>query len=55
MTIWQIIMVVLWAMNLGIDLVKHGEYKPRQKYNFFATLIATGIEALILYYGGFFG
>lgn len=49
----QIVWIVISAMGIGIALVKHGE--PREKYNFWVTLISLGIEILILWKGGFFG
>ena len=54
MGIWQIIMIIILAMNLGISLVKHGETEIK-KYNFWTTLIATAINVGILWAGGFFG
>lgn len=52
---WPQITLIVWmAMSAGINLVKHGE--PRNDtYNFIATAIALGIEAWVLYKGGFFG
>ena len=41
-------------MNLGINLAKDGEPKDG-KYNFFATLIATGIIVFLYYKAGLFG
>lgn len=49
----QIIMCILYATNLGIYAVKHGE--PREgDYSFWAGLIATGINVALLKWGGFF-
>lgn len=53
MGIWQIVMIVLYAMNLGISLIKHGETEIK-KYNFWVTLISTVISVGILWAGGFF-
>ena len=48
----QILMIVMFAANLGIYMVKHGE--PREdKYNFWIALIGCAIEMYILYSGGF--
>lgn len=48
----QILMIVMFAANLGIYMVKHGE--PREdKYNFWIALIGGAIEMYILYSGGF--
>jgi len=49
----QIVWIVLSAMGIAIAGVKHGE--PREKYNFWVTLISLGIEMVILWKGGFFG
>jgi hypothetical protein len=50
----QLIIVCLWALSLGIELVKHGQ--PRTgNHNAVAQILATAICALILYWGGFFG
>jgi hypothetical protein len=49
----QIIWLILNFVGIGVALSQHGQ--PRKgKHNFFATVIATFIEMLILYYGGFF-
>ena len=53
MGIPQIIVIILFAMSLTINLVKHGEPKEG-KYNFFSALIGIGIYLLALYKGGFF-
>lgn len=53
MHIPQIIMITLGAINLGIALGKHGEYRTRA-HNFWETLISTVIEFAILAWGGFF-
>lgn len=54
MGIPQIIIIFLCAMGLGQALVLHGQSVVR-KYNFFAHLIAVGIQMAILAWGGFFG
>lgn len=53
MGIPQILIIILFAINLGINIAKHGEDKE-EKYNFWSTLIGTLIECFILYCGGFF-
>jgi hypothetical protein len=50
--IWQIVILVLMVLTLGVALGKHGQ--EREPYNFWLSLIATGIEFLILSWGGFF-
>lgn len=49
----QILMMVLLAMDVGMNLAKHGETREG-KYNFGVTLIADGIIAALLWAGGFF-
>lgn len=49
----QIIMIVLYSIAVFTSLLKHGESKG--EYNFWASLIATVIEVLILKWGGFWG
>ena len=54
MGIWQIIMVALYALSLGLYLANHG--KPKEgKYSFWTALFSTGLQIFILYMGGFFG
>lgn len=54
MGIPQIIIVILYALNIGIELTRHGE--PKQgNHNAFYTLIGTAISVGILWWGGFFG
>ena len=49
----QIIICILYVINLGIYAIKHGE--PRDgDYNFWVGLIATGINVALLKWGGFF-
>lgn len=50
----QLIMCVLFTINLGLNIAKHGEDK-NDKYNAWATLISIGINLWILKAGGFFG
>ena len=50
----RIIMIVLFSMDLGINLVKHKEKKDAT-YNFWTSLISTIIMVVILYFGGFWG
>ena len=49
----QIIIIVMYALGIGIALSKHGEQR-NDKYNFFVTLISTAIELSLLWWGGFF-
>ncbi len=53
MNIYQIIMIVVWSMSLGISLANHG--KPKEgKVSFWSTFIAVIIEWFLLRKGGFF-
>lgn len=49
----SIIILVIFAINLGINLAKHGEPKDG-KYNFWAEIISTFIMLSLLYYAGTF-
>lgn len=51
--IWQIIMLSIIFINLGITLSRHGE-THETKYNIFVQLIASTINFVILKMGGFF-
>lgn len=50
----QIIMIIILAMGVGINLVKHGEPKDGN-YSFPISLISAAIEVGLLIWGGFFG
>lgn len=50
----QIIMIIIMAMNLGINLVKNGEPKD-ETYSFPVSLISIVINVGLLIWGGFFG
>ena len=51
---WALIaIIVLYAMSLGIYLVKDGEPKE-ENYSFIAKLISTAIEIWLLYEAGLF-
>ena len=49
----QIIIIILYAVNLGITLAKHGE-STESKYNFIGTFISTALMVGLLIWGGFF-
>jgi hypothetical protein len=49
----SIIILVMYAINLGITLAKNGEPKGG-KYNFWAELISTFIMFMLLYWAGTF-
>lgn len=49
----QIIIIALYTLNVGTDLIQHG--KPKTGYhNFFITFVGAGIGIAILRWGGFF-
>ena len=48
----QIIIIIIMAMNLGINLVLHGK-EQNDKYNFFGACISTAITSGLLWWGGF--
>ncbi len=48
----QIIWIVIVGLSLGINAEKHGKLK-KGKCNAYYVLIAVIIEALILWWGGF--
>ena len=49
----QIIIIVMYGINIGMNLAKDGEPKD-EKYNFISSLIAVAICSCILWAGGFF-
>lgn len=49
----QITLLAILALNLGINLARHGERK-NEKYNFFIALFGIGLDLFLLYMGGFF-
>lgn len=48
----QIIMIVLYSINLITSATKHGEQKE-ESYNFWVTLLSTALSIWILKWGGF--
>lgn len=49
MNYYFIALLITFAMSLGINLAKHGQ--PREdNYNFFTSLIAAIIEAILVYF-----
>ena len=51
--VWQIVMIVLICLGVGISIAKHGEQRT-DKYNAWSTLISAAIEITVLALGGFF-
>ena len=50
----QIIYICLFAMGIGMEIVRHGKEKEG-KHNATLTLISTAICATVLWWGGFWG
>jgi len=52
----QIIVLVLWVINLILTAKNHGKYKSKwgKKNNIWLTSMSILITASILYWGGFF-
>ena len=48
----QILAILLYGAELGMDAYRHGEPKEGE-HNFFITAIAIALSAAILYWGGF--
>ena len=53
MGIPQIILLVLYVLNLGVALSDHGKVELKRE-SFFTTLFATAIQMWLLWLGGFF-
>lgn len=53
MHIAKIILLILYAVALGVALAKHGEPKTGL-FSFWSSLIGTVIELGLLWWGGFF-
>lgn len=54
MSLPAIIWIIIAVMGLGVSLARDGETKVK-KESFLQTLIATGINVALLWWGGFFG
>ena len=54
MGIPQIIWIGLYAMALGMPLANDGKVKEK-KESFMISCLAVGIQASLLWWGGFFG
>ena len=53
MGIPQIILLVLYVLNLGVALADHGKVELKRG-SFFITLFSTAIQMWLLWLGGFF-
>lgn len=49
MNYYFIALLILYAMNLGINLSRNGQPK-KENYNFFTSLIAVIIEITLVYF-----
>lgn len=54
MGIPEIIWIALNFMGLGIALVKHGQSRNGERYNFWISGLALVINVALLWWGGFF-
>lgn len=45
---WFLALIIIYALELGGNMVKHGEMK-QGKYNFWSTLITAGILIWVIY------
>ena len=50
----QIIVIIIYAMAIGIEATRHGQPKEGN-HNVLTTLISVAINVAILWWGGFFG
>lgn len=50
----QIILIIIYALNLGIALVQHGTEKEGTN-SFWTTFFGTLINVAFLWWGGFWG
>jgi hypothetical protein len=50
----QIIIIVLFSMELGLALALHGQKRRSPYYSFWETLLALAIMLGLLIWGGFF-
>lgn len=48
-----ITLIVLYSLNLGVNLTQHGKEKEG-KYNFWVALFSTGITMFLIYKTGAF-
>lgn len=53
MGLWQIIMIGMYFLNMGLAIALHGQPK-KGNHNILTTMIGSGIGIFILYMGGFF-
>ena len=51
----QIIWIALTTAYLAKELVNDGQCRKPSKHNFASGLIASGLMAALLWWGGFFG
>ena len=49
----QIIMIVLFALGLGVTVAKHGQ--PKGNYSIGENIIGIAINVALLWWGGFWG
>lgn len=49
----QIIMIVLFALGLGVTVAKHGQ--PKGNYSIGECIVGIAINVALLWWGGFWG
>lgn len=51
----EIFLIVIWAINIGVELTRHGETKVRE-YNFFLDgLLPVAVSFILFKWAGLFG
>ena len=50
----SITILVLLAIELGINLAKHGEYKSKERYNFWVKILSVAFELWLFSKAGLF-
>lgn len=53
MSIPAIIVIILFALSIGLELARDGQ-PEKGKHSFWSSLFATSIFVGLLYWGGFF-
>ena len=49
MNIWFLIIIITYALGVGMHLSRHGEEVDGTKYDFFVQLFASAISLTIIY------
>lgn len=54
MILAQVIVIALWISRIFIHALNDGKPIPPAKYSVLKALASAGMDAALLYYGGFF-